>query len=159
MSRVSWSGVALWTGLFFLGVLLWGVATGFLEWRVTSLSPWAFARASLVLLVFPGLAEELVFRVWLLPHPREAVPKRRLLPWLGGSVAIFVLWHIVNAWLFFHVARPLFWDWRFLVITAWLGWVCGGVYLRSGTIWAPALIHWLTVVIWKACFAGPVFFE
>jgi predicted Abi (CAAX) family protease len=157
--RVPRPWLALWIVLYFLGILGWGWATGFLKWQLTALPPGVFVRTSLILILFPGVAEELVFRVWLLPHPGESASRANQLRCLLISTAIFTLWHVVNAWLFFPVARPVFWDWRFLVITAWLGWVCGGTYLRTGTIWVPVAIHWLTVVLWKACCAGPVFFE
>lgn len=156
---ISWPWLAAWFGIYLVGVFGWGLASGFLSWQITALPPATFLRTCLILLIFPGIAEELVFRVWLLPHPAEEVSGAVRLRSLGISTAVFVLWHVANAWLFFPVARAVFWDWRFLVITAWLGWVCGGTYLRTGWIWVPAAIHWLTVVIWKACFGGPVFFE
>lgn len=157
--RMPWPALGLWVGLYFAVVLAWGWSTGFLKWQPTSLSPGVFARTCLILLVFPGLAEELVFRVWMLPHPRERAAPAVRLRWLGVSTGVFVLWHVLNAWWFFPVARPVFWDGRFLALTGWMGWVAGGLYLRGGSIWMPAALHWLTVVAWKACFAGPVFFE
>jgi len=36
-----------------------------------------------------------------------------------------------------------------------LGAACTGAYARTGSIWPPVAIHWLTVVLWKVLFAGP----
>ena len=37
---------------------------------------------------------------------------------------------------------------------ATLGYTCGYAYLRSGSLRAPILIHWVTVVVWNLLFSG-----
>jgi membrane protease YdiL (CAAX protease family) len=58
--------------------------------------PQMLLRLALVALVAPALGEELLFRVLLLP------PRGRPADWRHYtlSVALFVLWHLPQAWLF-----------------------------------------------------------
>jgi len=157
--RRPWTWTLAATAVYGSVALVFGFTSGWLESTRSELTGPSFLRMAFVLLLFPGFAEELVFRVWLLPHPVENVRALRKRCALVGSVAVFTLWHVINAWLFFPEARPVFWDGRFLFLAAGLGGTCGVVYLRWGSIWPPALIHWGIVLLWKACFGGPVFFE
>ena len=136
-----------------------GFLTHFFSFQPSAMPPLKFLGVMAILFVFPGIAEELMFRGLVLPHRSEQWPPARLRVALWVSVVIFVLWHVVNAWLMFPVARSVFWDWRFLLIVVGLGWACGWSYLRTGSLWPSVLIHWSIVVVWKACLGGPVFFE
>src|SRR5262249_12475675 len=102
----------------------------------------------------PGVFEETLFRVLLLPHLREAAPRWRVL--LCGAVALtlFVLWHPWNAWLFAPAARPIFYNGVFLSLAGLLGLVCTVAYLRTGSVWPSVIIHWLAVIAWKLCLGG-----
>ncbi|MBU6299918.1 MAG: CPBP family intramembrane metalloprotease [Verrucomicrobia bacterium] len=151
------SGIAF--GFFALYALAVGFVTGFFQPQPTSMPPLNFLGLILILFVFPGIAEEMVFRGLLLPHPAEpGFSSSRVFALVLSSV-IFILWHVGNAWLTFPSARPVFWDWRFLLIVAGLGLTCGWSYQRTGSIWPPVILHWFIVVIWKACLGGPVFFK
>lgn len=110
-----------------------------------------------VALVLPGVAEEYVFRVLLLPHPSES--SKRDARWWTQVVTVlllYVLWHPVNAWLFVTWARPLFYDSAFLLLCALLGVACTITYLRSGSIWPAVILHWAVDVGWKLAFGGRV---
>jgi predicted Abi (CAAX) family protease len=161
----TWPNLAGWRDCFLVFALFsvfaigTGFATQFFSWHLTAFHPLKFLGVMAILFVFPGIAEELVFRGLVLPHRSENWEPGKLRAALAVSVVVFVLWHVVNAWLMFPVARPVFWDWRFLLIVVGLGWTCGWTYLRTGSLWPPVLIHWSIVVIWKACLGGPVFFE
>ncbi|MEO0448417.1 MAG: CPBP family glutamic-type intramembrane protease, partial [Verrucomicrobiota bacterium] len=146
-------------GMFTGGILAFGLGTGFLSWKLTDLSGREFVQAVVILFVFPGIAEEFVFRGLLLPARGER--GKSGFPWwlLAGNVVVFALWHVVNAWAFFPDARPVFWDARFLVLAGWLGAACAWLYLRSGSLYPAIFLHWITVVLWKAFLDGPVFFE
>ena len=146
----------LWFALFALAT---GFATRFFQAQPTAMPPLKFLGVMVILFVFPGITEELIFRGLVLPHPSEDgfEPRRRRS--LVVSILIFIVWHIGNAWLIFPAARPVFWDWRFLLIVTGLGWACGWSYQRTGSIWPPVIIHWFIVVVWKACLGGPVFFK
>lgn len=117
--------------------------------------PWTrYALLGGLLAVTPGISEELLFRGLLLPHQLESVgPRTRWVAFLGSLVA-FVLWHPLNGRARRHNRRHVFTDHRFLLQTAILGSACGVAYLRSGSIWPPAVIHWLTVSIWILALGG-----
>jgi predicted Abi (CAAX) family protease len=154
----GWRHFALALGAFGAFALASGLGLGFFRPGPTTLTPATFLRAAAILFLFPGIAEELVFRGWLLPHPSEHRPPAFLRKALLTSVVVFTLWHVVNAWLIFPQAREVFWDGRFLLIVVGLGWACGSVYLRTGSLWPAVLIHWSIVIVWKAFLGGPVFF-
>ena len=106
------------------------------------------------LLLLPSLVEELLFRVLLIPHPIEGFPGPPLLAWMALSLGLFVLYHPVAARLWYPRARGLFDDPRFLVQATLLGLACSLVYVGTGSVWPPLLIHWLAVVIWLEPFRG-----
>jgi len=119
----------------------------------------------------PGLLEEIVFRAALLPrlHGEYADLDGQVLllepsaDWglalrSGLALAAFVAMHPVNAMLLRKEARPTFCDWRFLAAAAVLGAVCSVLYLETGTVWAPAVLHWLVVAVWLWEFDGLVSF-
>jgi predicted Abi (CAAX) family protease len=151
--------VALAYLLFACVSLAFGFGTNFFTLQPTAMPASKFVTVVAILFVFPGIAEELVFRGLMLPHRSEDRSPARQNRALVISIVIFILYHVVNAWLTFPVARPVFWDWRFLTIVAALGWICGWAYLKTGSLWPSIFIHWSIVVIWKACLGGPVFFE
>lgn len=91
-------------------------------------------------LIFPSLAEELVFRV--LPPPRYALL----------ALVLYVLYHPLNAWLFLPSARDVFYDPVFLLLAALLGGCCTFLYRRTGSVWAPVLLHGLVVFFGVAFF-------
>jgi len=164
-SLTTWPDAAGWRAsllafaLFSAFSIGFGFASGFFTVTPTAMPPVKFASVMAILFFFPGIFEELIFRGLVLPHRSEDRSPEQLRRALAISVVIFILWHVVNAWLTFPVARPVFWDLRFLTIVAGLGWACGWAYLRTGSLWPSVLIHWSIVVIWKACLGGPVFFE
>ncbi len=131
------------------------LGSGLLRLDLTQLTVRGFLAAAVVMLFCPGLLEELVFRVWLLPHPAERRSSRFRLAWTVAAVTLFTLWHPLNAWLLLPEARRIFWDWRFLVVVVLLGAACSLAYLRTGSIYAPIAVHWLTVVAWKTLLTGP----
>ncbi|MEX1324933.1 MAG: CPBP family glutamic-type intramembrane protease, partial [Synechococcaceae cyanobacterium] len=125
-----------------------GFRSGFLNgpWRWRPL-PVLLPRAA-GLLVLPALVEELIFRVALLPHPLEGEPRGALLAWIALSIGLFVLYHPVAARLWYRQARAVFDDPRFLVQCTLLGLACALVYVVTGSLWPPVLIHWLAVLVW-----------
>jgi predicted Abi (CAAX) family protease len=107
-----------------------------------------------LLAVTPGLTEELVFRGLLLPHPREPVATGGRLLALAVSLAAFVLWHPFNGRAARPAGRHVFTDGRFLFQTVVLGGACAAAYMRAGSIWPPAVMHWLTVTAWILALGG-----
>ena len=123
---------------------------GLVAWRPVPAGavPWL----PFVLLVFPTLPEEIVFRGLLMP--RAAAGRRRAAIAVGLSTGAFVLWHPLNAWLFNPGARGLFYDPCFLALVAGLGIACGTGYAATRSLWVPVLMHWMTVVVWVGLFGG-----
>lgn len=103
----------------------------------------------LLLIVYPSLIEETIFRGLLLPRSlSHASPVRRFVA-VSISTALFVLMHPVNAWLINLSDTSQFLEPSFLAIVTALGFTCGYLYLRSGSLWAPIAVHWATVVTWN----------
>ncbi len=158
-TRPKWSDsrFAGWLTLGFgLLTLALGLQTGLLQRKDSDPSFIDLLRSALVIVVVPCFFEELVFRVWLLPHPSEKATKNAIW-WVVGGVLLFTLWHPFNAWLFMPQARETFYDVRFLGIVILLGLACSIAYRRTGSIFAPIAIHWVAVFGWKVFFGGPQF--
>lgn len=94
----------------------------------------------------PALGEEMVFRVAL--AGRTGVWRATL------ALALFVLWHPAQVWLGLPMAQPAFLEPGFLIIAAALGLTCTLAWRMTGTVWPAVVIHWLTVVGWKALLGG-----
>lgn len=105
-------------------------------------------------LLSPGIAEEILFRVLILPHPEENASGLVLWLWGCASLALFVVYHPLNAVTFYPVGRSTFMNPVFLILVAMLGVACSIVYLQSGSIWPAVAIHWLTVTVWLLLFGG-----
>ncbi|MEO0536528.1 MAG: CPBP family glutamic-type intramembrane protease [Cyanobacteria bacterium P01_A01_bin.123] len=146
-------GVTL-VGLGIYGAIAWPIG----RWREflqptnpikdLGLAPDALVRGWLKLLILPALLEEVVFRVLLLPHPTEAVQPHTLGIWLAISLALFVVYHPLNALTFYPTGKPTFFDPSFLTLAGLLGLTCSLVYLQTGSLWLPTLIHWIVVGVW-----------
>jgi predicted Abi (CAAX) family protease len=72
-------------------------------------------------------------------------------------VALFVLWHPLNGLFLKTEARQVFLDPGFLTLAALLGTCSSATYLLTGSIWPSTLVHWVTVVVWKAFLGGRIF--
>ncbi|NJR24992.1 MAG: CPBP family intramembrane metalloprotease [Richelia sp. CSU_2_1] len=102
----------------------------------------------------PGITEEIFFRVLMLPHPKENASGLMLWFWGGASLALFVVYHPLNALTFYPVGRGTFMNPVFLLLAAVLGAACAGAYLHSGSVWPPVAIHWLAVTVWLLLLGG-----
>ncbi len=105
-------------------------------------------------MVFPAILEEGFWRVLLLPHKTEQMSDRKR--WLMGLpiLAMFVLMHPLNGMTLYTSAFTTFTNPVFLISTTLLGLICMMAYWRSGSLWVPAVIHWLIVVMWLLVFGG-----
>ncbi len=110
----------------------------------------AIARAAAIAFFLPALGEEFFFRAALIPDHSEA--PRALKPILI-STALFTAWHVVET-LWLPAERTLFTRPDFLAWAAWLGLGCAILRRRSGSIWPPVILHWVTVVIWIGWLGG-----
>lgn len=151
-------GRGIVVGLLLLGVLVavaipLGFQTGFLRFDAR-LAPRQILKVLMTSLVFPAIAEELVFRAMLIPTPLEAVSTTTRLVWAGLSLVIFILYHPLNAATCFRRGSPTFMQPTFLALAAVLGGLCTLSYLQSGSIWPAILIHWLAVCVWLSFLGG-----
>lgn len=102
----------------------------------------------------PAILEELFFRVILLPHPSEKSSLGFLLTWIIVSLVLFVVYHPLNGATLFVARQKTFSDPIFLILAASLGVFCTFIYLNSGSLWTPAVFHWIVVVVWLLYFGG-----
>ena len=148
----------LFSALLLLGLSLislpLGFYLGFLQFDILKASWVKVATITGRTFFFPGVSEELFVRVLLLPHPSENASISA--QWLWGciSLAVFIIYHPLNALSFFPAGRQTFFNLVFLLLAALLGIVCSIAYLKSGSVWPPVAIHWLVVVVWLLLLGG-----
>lgn len=153
----TWPGLREWCwalvvlGVFGVVALPVAMGAGWASWGRVDLS-WSFVGFALFAVVVPGLTEETVFRVFIIPGPREA--GRRVWLWVVVSSVVFAAWHPLNGMLLLTQARGLFTDPTFVGVTFWLGLCCGWLYRRTGSIWPTLAVHWAVVVLWRGLFDG-----
>lgn len=109
---------------------------------------------TMISFVTPAVTEELFFRALLLPQTTEQLSVLGLGIWGCISLAMFIVYHPLNALSFFPRGLETFFNVVFLVLAALLGIVCSFAYLQSGSLWTPVMIHWLVVVVWLLCLGG-----
>ncbi len=143
-------GLLLSYGLIVISI---GFKIGFLTWQLVDISPKKCFQI-LQLFFLPAFMEELVFRVLLLPHPFEGVNGIEWLFWVTLSLSLFIVYHPLNALLFYPQGRNLFRQPIFLVFAGLLGIVCAISYTITASLWPPVIIHWLIVVIWLFLLGG-----
>lgn len=107
-------------------------------------------RIAIVAWIAPGLLEELVWRVCLIPHFTEAIEPLTFWFWVILSLILFAIYHPLN----FFVKHDTFKDPIFLLLATLLGIVCTISYLESGSIWTPTFVHWAIVVVWLSFCGG-----
>ncbi|NJN87648.1 MAG: CPBP family intramembrane metalloprotease [Leptolyngbyaceae cyanobacterium SL_7_1] len=147
---LQWLGVA---ELMAVTMIPLGYGLGFLQFRPVR-SPQIILKVGAIALFTPALSEELCFRVFLLPHPTEALSPRLIGFWTVLSLIAFLLYHPLNALSFFPAGRKTFLDPVFLLLALILGVGCSIAYLNTGSLWLPTAIHWLAVVVWLLVLGG-----
>jgi predicted Abi (CAAX) family protease len=152
MGWLSSLGLMFTYGVIALG---FGWKTGFLRFDNQFKGSWLHEILFVGKLFFlPALVEEFLFRLLLIPHPIETAIFGDLVKWSLISLGAFVIYHPLNALVFYPPGKPTFWDWRFLTLAGLLGAVCSIAYYTTGSIWPSILIHWVVVVGWIKLFGG-----
>ncbi|MBD2344211.1 CPBP family glutamic-type intramembrane protease [Anabaena subtropica] len=131
-----------------------GLRSGFLSWSFASTKPFQQLGIILRTIISPAIAEELVFRVLLLPHPIEVINLYRWALWAGFILLLFILYHPLNAKTFYRVGFPTFFHPMFLTLTGLLGLCCTIAYAITGSLWAIVFIHWIVVLVWLLGLGG-----
>lgn len=132
-------------------LLALGLAGGLMHWQPRF--DMDLLGLALLALVAPAFGEELLFRAALLPAPDRSRP----LPCgpLLVSVALFVLWHPLQALVFGPHWRETVLDPWFLASVAAFGVASARLYWNTGSLWTSVALHWIVVVAWKAMLGGP----
>lgn len=150
----SWLYAAGLLLLFTIVALPIGFQSGFLQFGVLRV-PWQTLIGIIATsFLTPAVTEELFFRVLLLPRSAENISVLGLWFWGCISLALFILYHPLNALSFFPRGLKTFFNIPFLVLAALLGLVCSLAYIQSGSLWTPVAIHWLVVVVWLILLGG-----
>ena len=147
-SKSDWLYAVLLLGLYGVIYLPIGFMSGFLtvEPRLQWATIW---RVTIGAFLSPGLSEECVFRVLLIPHRVEPVKPIVRWFWTISSWVGFVAYHPLNPY-----GQPFFANPIFLIGAGILGMICTSAYLRTGSLWIPVLMHWFIVVIWLLLCGG-----
>lgn len=131
-----------------------GLLTGFLKIRVLDMGPLTMVTLPLSLLVMPSFLEELFFRALMLPHKTRRLTAQKKVFLSLFSIFAFIAWHPINAMTINAAAYPIFTNPVFLILAALMAVACTITYLRSGSIWIPVVIHWITVLVWVLFLGG-----
>jgi predicted Abi (CAAX) family protease len=136
---------------FVLAALSLGLVTGRLEPELPSI--WQILVLPPVLALIPTLVDEFFYRGILLPRSLLTASGPRRFWAVTASTALYVSAHPISPLLGLSES-DFFLDPRMLLVVALLGYTCGYAYLRSGTLRAPMVIHWGTVVVWNLFLGG-----
>jgi predicted Abi (CAAX) family protease len=120
---------------------------GIIRWDLAYILPFS-------LFIFPSFLEEAFFRGILIPNNAKDKGRRFIIFITLVSTVLFVLWHPLNALTANPGARKIFLNPNFLFIVFCLGLVCSLSYIYSRSLWAPVIIHWLTVFFWVFFLGG-----
>jgi len=153
-SNNNWIWTTILLLVFSLIVIPLGFKLKFLKTEIPKVSWKILLRITLITLLFPATAEEVFFRVLLLPHKTEQASLAY--QWISGSISLilFIAYHPLNATFFIKNARTTFSSFAFLTSAATLAIVCTIAYLKSGSIYPPVILHWVFVLAWLLGFGG-----
>lgn len=141
--RCAWVSLAA-----LIAIALIADAGGLLDWRP---EPHHMLPRLLKVLLVPALNEEVVFRGLLIPSRGAG---RHAHMQLTVGVALFTLWHVVEALTILPGAR-LFLTPTFLACAAVLGAACAWMRYDTGSLWPAVALHGLVVWVWQTGFGGP----
>lgn len=147
------TSVVLFAGLYGLAALAIGLSTGLLEPSWPEL--WQVLVLPVLLVIYPSLLEEIVFRGIFLPRSLLVAPLWKQAAAVAASTFVFVVYHPLNAKTLSLSDTSMFTDPAFLAIVTLLGLVCGFAYLRTGSLWIPVAIHWATTLVWNLALGRP----
>ncbi|MBW4622416.1 MAG: CPBP family intramembrane metalloprotease [Cyanosarcina radialis HA8281-LM2] len=150
----DWQRMGLLLPIYTLVALPIGFYGGFLKFEPLAASDRTIIEIIAICFVTPAIAEELFFRVLLLPHFTEKFSRATQLIWAGLSLIAFIAYHPLNGLTFFPAGLETFNNPIFLLLAALLGIVCTLAYLSSGSLWTSVVLHWLVVITWLLLLGG-----
>jgi len=128
--------------------------TGYLKIEILRTNIWVTILLPVSLFFWPSLFEEMFFRAFLLPHKERKLSRVHLFLYSCFSILAFIVWHPLNAMTVNRPAYPIFTNPIFLCLATFMAIACTVTYLKTGSIWIPIVIHWLTVLIWVFFLSG-----
>jgi predicted Abi (CAAX) family protease len=131
-----------------------GFCSGFFTIQVLTTNIWIMIVLPVSLFFIPSLFEEIIFRGLLLPHRSRGICNRPLFFYSAFGIVAFVVWHPINAMTINPSAYSMFTDPVFLCLAALMAIACTITYVKTGSLWVPIAIHWLTVVVWVFFLGG-----
>ncbi len=150
----NWIVVLLLLLIIMLVCLPIGFWCKFLEIKIPELSAIEFIRILISRFLFPCFAEELLFRVLILPGKNNHASITTQLVLVVLSITVYVASHPLNVILFYKRALKIFTNPFFLLSTSVLGISCTVTYIESGSIWTAVILHWIIVVTWLIVLGG-----
>lgn len=150
----DWTIFLICLGVYGAIAIPLGLKWGLLCWQPWAKPPWAWAKLTAFLFFMPALVEEIVFRVLIIPYPTGLNQFWPTVGLMALSLILFVAYHPLNARLFYHAARPLFFQFHFLALATLLGFGATVLYWLTGSLWLIALFHWAIVVVWLLLLGG-----
>ena len=118
-----------------------GIQIGFIAYQPRAFDMVAFLGSFLVILIFIGVPEELLFRGLI----QNFLEKR----WGRGWPALFAAASIFGAAHLNNGDAP---NWKYAFMATIAGVFYGRAFRQSGAILAPALVHALVDAVWRAFF-------
>jgi predicted Abi (CAAX) family protease len=140
--------------IYMLIALPFGFLTGFFEFGILEADIRSMFFLPIFLFFIPSIFEELIFRGFLLPHKHRKLPRKHVFFYSVVSILVFVGCHPLNGLTLARFAYPIFINPAFLFLATLMAIACTITYLRSGSIWIPVCIHWLTVLVWVLLLGG-----
>ena len=126
--------------------ILVSVYTQFITFTITLSSEWMYYL--LRTLVYPGILEEVTWRVWAQPSPFKDMPITQRVLWCSVAIVGFVLYHPMIA--YFTKKYTCFYNPAFLSLALLLG----IIYQSTGSILSCILLHWIIVAAWLCILGG-----
>jgi predicted Abi (CAAX) family protease len=131
-----------------------GASRGLFSWEPWQV-PWYRQLGWLLRLFFvPALLQEYIFRVLLLPYPREWVPAWSWWSWALLSLGLFVGFQLLYARFVCRSRYPLFSKPLILILYTLLGFACTIAYWLTSSLWTITVIHWLVMSAWILVLGG-----
>ncbi len=144
----GWAQCAVISALALLFIGMFAGFGGLIHWQ-PDWHNWSLRLVAVMCV--PAFTEELVFRGLLIPGKGQTL---RPALWIITGVALFMLWHVVEALTFLPGAH-LFQTPVFLLCAGILGLTCALMRYRTGSLWPAVILHGLVVFVWQIMLGGP----
>lgn len=120
-------------------------------WQV----PWYRQLGWLIRLLFvPALIQEYIFRVLMIPYPKEWFPAWSWWSWALLSLGLFVGFQWLYARFIQRSRYPFISTPLVLTLYTLLGTACTLAYWLTGSLWTITLIHWFAMSVWVLLLGG-----